>query len=269
MPPLGPSPMVASVASELARICVGLGMGPPDFTVLRNRQGLVLCQVKLSTGLMVHGPQCQSENDAKEKAALFALQRLNSVGSGFPLPPPLFPGIGQIQPPLGHMPPVFNQPGGLMMPPQGYGPLHWGMGMPLPPHQGQPFYGGTFPGARPQAPSLPIGSHNQFVPLQVTKKRVSSGKKNQDSREFYSAAHLAGRNQNQNQNLAQPQPPSPATTPSKTPPPSSQTPPDTATSASRTPSTPRQNPPTPGSGSASKRKHRKLAVNFEAAKVME
>lgn len=56
-------------------------------------------------------------------------------------------------------------PGGLLIPPQGYGPLHWGM--PLPPHQGQPFYGGTFPGARPQAPSVPIGSHNQFVPLQV------------------------------------------------------------------------------------------------------
>ena len=44
-------------------------------------QGLVVCQVKLSTGLMVHGPQCQSENDAKEKAALFALLRLVSSGS--------------------------------------------------------------------------------------------------------------------------------------------------------------------------------------------
>ncbi|XP_062338193.1 5'-3' exoribonuclease 1 isoform X1 [Osmerus eperlanus] len=273
VPPMAPAAMVPSVASELARICVGLGMAPPDFTVLRNRQGLVVCQVKLSTGLMVHGPQCQSENDAKEKAALFALQRLNSVGSGFPLPPPLFPGIGQIRPPpLGHMPPVFNQAGALLMPPQGYGPLHWGM--PMPPHQGQPFYGGTFPGARPQAPGVPIGSHNQFVPLQVTKKRVSSGRKSQEPREFYSAAHTVARNQNQNP--AQPQPPSPATTPSKTPPPSSQTPPDMAMSASRSPSTPqasRQNPSAPGSGhtpgSASKRKHRKLAVNFEAAKVTE
>lgn len=36
----------------------------------------MVCQVKLSNGLMVHGPQCQSENDAKEKAAFFALQRL-------------------------------------------------------------------------------------------------------------------------------------------------------------------------------------------------
>lgn len=39
-------------------------------------QGLVVCQVKLSNGLMVHGPQCQSESDAKENAAFFALQRL-------------------------------------------------------------------------------------------------------------------------------------------------------------------------------------------------
>uniref|UniRef100_A0A7N8WPU0 5'-3' exoribonuclease 1 n=1 Tax=Mastacembelus armatus TaxID=205130 RepID=A0A7N8WPU0_9TELE len=66
--------------------------------------------MKLSNGLMVHGPQCQSESDAKEKAAFFALQRLNSVGSGFPLPPPLYPGMSQIRPsPIGAMPPVFNQ----------------------------------------------------------------------------------------------------------------------------------------------------------------
>uniref|UniRef100_A0AAR2L3P3 5'-3' exoribonuclease 1 n=1 Tax=Pygocentrus nattereri TaxID=42514 RepID=A0AAR2L3P3_PYGNA len=39
-------------------------------------QGLMVCQVKLSNGLLVHGPQCQSECEAKEKAALFALQRL-------------------------------------------------------------------------------------------------------------------------------------------------------------------------------------------------
>lgn len=39
-------------------------------------QGLIICQVKLSNGLMVHGPQCQSENDAKENAAFIALQRL-------------------------------------------------------------------------------------------------------------------------------------------------------------------------------------------------
>lgn len=63
--------------------------------------------------------------------------------------------------------------GGLLLPPQGYTPPPlWGMTMPPHHHQSQPFYGGagTFPGAaRPQAPaaSLPIGSHNQFIPLQV------------------------------------------------------------------------------------------------------
>lgn len=36
----------------------------------------MVCQVNLSNGLLVHGPQCQSETEAKEKAALFALQRL-------------------------------------------------------------------------------------------------------------------------------------------------------------------------------------------------
>nr|XP_029479754.1 5'-3' exoribonuclease 1-like [Oncorhynchus nerka] len=275
VPPLQahqPSSMGPSVASELARICVGLGMAPPDFTFIRSRQGLMVCQVKLSSGLLVHGPQSHSENEAKEKAALFALQRLNSVGSGFPMPPPLFSGVSQIRgPSMGPMPNIFGQSGGLLIPPQGYGPLHWGM--PLPPHQGQPFYGGTFPGARPQAPSVPIGSHNQFVPLQVTKKRVSSGKKPQ---EFYNAAHTA-RNQapsNKAQSDSQPSlspapsaPPAAPITPLKT----AQDPPEMAGTSS-TPQTPRQNP-TPGHGhtpsSASKRKHRKLAVNFEVAKVQE
>uniref|UniRef100_A0A4W6BRF0 5'-3' exoribonuclease 1 n=1 Tax=Lates calcarifer TaxID=8187 RepID=A0A4W6BRF0_LATCA len=200
-----------------------VSVGGTDWSVV----GLVVCQVKLSNGLMVHGPQCQSENDAKEKAAFFALQRLNSVGSGFPLPPPLYPGVG-----------------GLLLPHQGYAPAPlWGMALP-PHHQSQPFYGaaGTFPGAaRPQpATTLPIGSHNQFIPLQVTKKRVSANKKNQETRDALSSSGAS---------LA-----------------------DAVSSTSAAPHTPpRQNIPSTGHtpGSASKRKHRKLAVNFEAAKVSE
>ncbi|XP_053186193.1 5'-3' exoribonuclease 1 isoform X1 [Scomber japonicus] len=265
-----PNTMLASKVSELACVCVGLGMAPPDFSFIRNRQGLVVCQVKLSNGLMVHGPQCQSENDAKEKAAFFALQRLNSVGSGFPLPPPMFPGMGQIRPPpIGAMNPVFNQSSGLLLPPQGYPAPLWGM--PLPPHhhQNQPFFGatGTFPGAaRPQpATSLPIGSHNQFIPLQVTKKRVSANKKNQETREFYSAAHTVARNQSQkaqNQVSGQSDQQPASSNPSSTSP-------SPADVVPMTP--PRQNPPSTGHtpGSSSKRKHRKLAVNFEAAKVSE
>uniref|UniRef100_A0A8C2ADB8 5'-3' exoribonuclease 1 n=1 Tax=Cyprinus carpio TaxID=7962 RepID=A0A8C2ADB8_CYPCA len=155
-PPVsGQPPLLPSMATELARACMGLGMGPPEFTFLRNRQSLTVCQVKLSNGLLVHGPQCQSETEAKEKAALFGLQRLNSLGS-FPLPPPIFPGVQQMRPLAPH-PSMFGQPAG-------YGPLHWGMQFP---HQGQPFYGGTFPGARAPVPSAASGSHNQFVPLQV------------------------------------------------------------------------------------------------------
>ncbi|XP_074544570.1 5'-3' exoribonuclease 1 isoform X1 [Halichoeres trimaculatus] len=278
--------MLTSKVSELACVCVGLGMAPPEFSFIGNRQGLVVCQVKLSNGLMVHGPQCQSENDAKEKAAFFALQRLNSVGSGFPLPPPLFPGVNQIRPPpLGAMPPVFNQTGGLLLPPQGYGhaPM-WGM--PLPPHHpNQPFFGGagTFPGAvHPQAaPSLPIGSHNQFIPLQVTKKRVSANKKSHDTREFYSAAHTVAKNQSQRaqyqpsgQSQPQTEPQSGKVDQPHQHNPSSSSPVladsvPLTTAVQHTP--PRQNPPATGHtpGSASKRKHRKLAVNFEAAKVSE
>uniref|UniRef100_UPI0037E9C2BE 5'-3' exoribonuclease 1 isoform X2 n=1 Tax=Semicossyphus pulcher TaxID=241346 RepID=UPI0037E9C2BE len=290
--------VLTSKVSELACVCVGLGMAPPDFSFISNRQGLVVCQVKLSNGLMVHGPQCQSENDAKEKAAFFALQRLNSVGSGFPLPPPLFPGVGQIRPPhMGGMTPVFNQQGGLLLPPQGFGPAPmWGMPLPPPHHQNQSFYGaaGTFPGAaRPQpATTLPIGSHNQFIPLQVdlhteavTKKRVSANKKNQETREFYSAAHTVARNHSQRAQY-QPSGQSQARTDPQSgifdqphqhtinTDPSSSSPGlvDVSSTRAAAPHTPpRQNPPATGHtpGSASKRKHRKLAVNFEATKVSE
>lgn len=287
-----PITVMTSKASELACVCVGLGMAPPDFSFIGSRQGRAfVCQVKLSNGLMVHGPQCQSESDAKEKAAFFALQRLNSVGTGFPLPP-LYPGMGQIRPPpLGAMTSVFNQQGGLLLPAQGFGPAPlWGMPLPPPHHphlqQNQPFFGptGTFPGAgRPQpATAPPMASHNQFIPLQVTKKRVSANKKSQDTWEFYSAAHTVSRNQShkpQNQpldhSLAQEEPqggqPQQHGANSNHSPPS----PGPADAASATAAAlhtpPRQSIPATGHtpGSSSKRKNRKLAVNFEAAKVSE
>lgn len=278
-PPAGAMPnqhaILNNKVSELACVCVGLGMAPPDFSFIGNRQGVV-CQVKLSNGLMVHGPQCQSENDAKEKAAFFALQRLNSVGSGLPLPPPaLYPGIPQIRPPpMGPINPVFNKPG-LLLPPQGYAPAPlWGMAMPPHHPQNPQFYGGTFPGAMrpppPAAATAPIGSHNQFIPLQVTKKRVSANKKSQE-REFYSAAQTVARNQSQkspNQPPDQPQSQRSAPAENSQPCPSDPNPPE-ATAALQTP--PKQNPPSTGHtpSSAGKRKHRKLAVNFEAAKVAE
>ncbi|KAK7158949.1 hypothetical protein R3I94_005324 [Phoxinus phoxinus] len=257
-PPLaGQPPLMPSMATELGRVCMGLGMGPPEFAFLRNRQSLTVCQVKLSNGLLVHGPQCQSETEAKEKAALFALQRLNSLGS-FPLPPPIFPGVQQMRP-LGPHPSMFGQPAGsLLIPPQGFGPLHWGMQFP---HQGQPFYGGTFPGARGPVPSAASGSHNQFVPLQVTKKRVSGRTKNQEAKQVSGSSAYAGQTPGGGPAASA----SVTSSAPKTPPPISTHEPADKT----TPKTPRQNanPHTPGS--ASKRKHRKLAVNFEAAKVTD
>uniref|UniRef100_A0AAY4ADF0 5'-3' exoribonuclease 1 n=1 Tax=Denticeps clupeoides TaxID=299321 RepID=A0AAY4ADF0_9TELE len=241
------APIIPSMASELGRICMGLGMAPPEFAFLRG-QGLVVCQVKLSNGLLVHGPQCQSENDAKEKVSLFALQRLNSVGSGFPMPPPMFTAVQHMRPLGPHTPSMF-----------GYGSLPWGVQFS---HQGQPYYGNTFPGARAPPPSIPVGSHNQFVPLQVTKKRVS-GRKNQENKEFSSSAHAIASQLNEASQSAQTAPP-PATSP-KVPSTSSQT----SSATPSTPRTPKQNPNPHTPGSASKRRHRKLAVNFEAAKITD
>ena len=190
--------------------------------------------------------------------------------------------------------------------------------MPLPPHhhhQSQPYYGaaGTFPGAARQQPAAgpPIGSHNQFIPLQVdswdwyllkhflwwywtatvmvthlvvwqvTKKRASANKKNQETREFYNASHTVARSQTQraqNQLSGQSQAQSGKVdqphqhTTNSNPSPSSPSLADAVSVSTAAPHTPpRQNRPATGHtpGSASKRKHRKLAVNFEAAKVSE
>lgn len=210
---------------------------------------------------------------------------------------------------------TFPSPGGMLLPPQRYGPPPiWGMT--LPPHHpsNQPFYGaaGTFPGAaRPQpVATLPGGSHNQFVPLQVnlthmnvhrvswpfnccnlnfnaaspltcqvTKKRVSANKKHQETREFYSAAETVAKiqsqktqGQNSSPSQAQSEPQNNSFNqqePNNGPSLSNPSPAGTSTAAAHTP--PRQGVPAAGHtpGSASKRKHRKLAVNFEAAKVSQ
>ncbi|XP_019724925.1 5'-3' exoribonuclease 1 isoform X2 [Hippocampus comes] len=262
----------SSKVAELACVCVALGVAPPEFSFLCNRQGVVVCQVKLSNGLTVHGPRCHSENDAKEKAAFFALQRLNSLGSGFPVQPPLFHGVARLQSPaMRAMPPVYNQSGALLMPPRGYAPAAPIWGMPLPPHhqpfphQNPPFYGaaGTVPGAAKQqpVPTLPVGSHHQFIPLQVTKKRMSANKKPQDTREFYSAAQSLTGNPTAQRGQDTPPGQSRCLRDDNAPP--------SASVSTTTP--PRQNRPAAGHapGSASKRKHRKLAVNFQAAQLSD
>lgn len=160
------------------------------------------------------------------------------------------------------------------------------------PHNPQFYSGaGAFPGTpRPQAPAgPPIGSHNQFTPLQVavtaapttgvwlwvriftallpfvwqvTKKLVSA-KKNHVTQEFYSAAQTAAKRQSDRETLQQ----HPTSTTS--PPCPSPGAPAPTTASQHTP--PKQKAPSTGGtpGSASKRRNRKLAVSFEAAKVSE
>uniref|UniRef100_A0A8C4PH68 5'-3' exoribonuclease 1 n=1 Tax=Equus asinus asinus TaxID=83772 RepID=A0A8C4PH68_EQUAS len=147
-------PPVSTPVTELSRICSLVGMPQPDFSFLRTPQTMTVCQVKLSNGLLVHGPQCHSENEAKEKAALFALQQLGSLGVNFPLPPPLIPNYPPAVPP-GTIPPVFPQPTGKIFSP------------------GKPFQHTSYPGAMPMAGGMRGGAHNQFIPLQVRRgKRI-------------------------------------------------------------------------------------------------
>ncbi|NXT30048.1 XRN1 exoribonuclease, partial [Syrrhaptes paradoxus] len=186
-----PQPALSTV-SELSRICSLVGMSQPEFSFLKTPQTMTVCHIKLSNGLVVHGPQCHSEAEAKEKAALFALQRLSSVGVNFPLPPPppppMFPSYQPLGVPVppGSIPPVFAQPPANIMPPSShmFGPVSWGT--PVPKH----YYSGSYPGNMSLAGAIPIGSHNQFIPLQVTKKRAAS-KKNFEFKEFQSSPQAA------------------------------------------------------------------------------
>ncbi|XP_030882328.1 5'-3' exoribonuclease 1 [Leptonychotes weddellii] len=177
-------PPVSTPVTELSRICSLVGMLQPDFSFLRTPQTMTVCQVKLSNGLLVHGPQCHSENEAKEKAALFALQQLGSLGVNFPLPPPIFPNYPPAIPP-GTIPPVFPQPTANIMPSSShlFGSMPWGPPVPVP---GKPFHHTSYSGTMPMAGGLPGGVHNQFIPLQVTKKRVAN-KKNFESKEAQSS----------------------------------------------------------------------------------
>ncbi|NXW02504.1 XRN1 exoribonuclease, partial [Fregetta grallaria] len=256
-----PQPALSTV-SELSRICSLVGMSQPDFSFLKTPQTMTVCHIKLSNGLLVHGPQCHSEAEAKEKAALFALQRLSSIGVNFPLPPPppVFPNYQPLGVPVppGSIPPVFAQPPANIMPPSShmFGPVSWGT--PVPTH----YYPGSYPGNVSLAATIPVGSHNQFIPLQVTKKRAAS-KKNFELKEFQSSPQAAPLKNEQPVSSDHTQQDS-----SSAPLKSSQAAQSTVSFQDNvaTPSVP-HNKSTPNT--SSKRKPRKLAVNFGAPKSSE
>ncbi|XP_027621684.1 5'-3' exoribonuclease 1 isoform X4 [Tupaia chinensis] len=270
-------PPVSTPVTELSRICSLVGMPQPDFSFLRAPQTMTVCQVKLSNGLLVHGPQCHSENEAKEKAALFALQHLGSLGVNFPLPPPIFSNYPTAVPP-GSIPPVFPQPTGWdhyggnlalgaanIMPSSShlFGSMPWGPQVPVP---GKPFHHASYSGTMPVAGGMPGGVHNQFIPLQVTKKRVAN-KKNLENKEAQSSSQTTPSQTSQ---------PGPASVTKAIPQESSSAslqssqgvhpaPPFQAEAASHGHSTPHHKSTT----SSSRRKSRKLAVNFGVSKPSE
>uniref|UniRef100_A0A8C3LLH9 5'-3' exoribonuclease 1 n=1 Tax=Chrysolophus pictus TaxID=9089 RepID=A0A8C3LLH9_CHRPC len=262
-PFVGQQSTLSTPVSELSRICSLVGMSQPDFSFVKTPQTMTVCHVKLSNGLLVHGPQCHSEAEAKEKAALFALQRLSSVGVNLPFPPPMFPNYQPLGVPVppGSIPPVFPQPPANIIPPSShmFGPVSWGT--PVPVH-GKHYYPGSYPGNVSLAGTIPVGSHNQFIPLQVTKKRAAS-KKNFEFKEFQSspqAAPLKNEQPVSSDHIQQDSSSAPLKSPQAA-----------QSSVSfqdnvATPSVPR-NKSAPNT--SSKRKPRKLAVNFGTPKSAE
>uniref|UniRef100_A0A8V5HES0 5'-3' exoribonuclease 1 n=1 Tax=Melopsittacus undulatus TaxID=13146 RepID=A0A8V5HES0_MELUD len=256
-----PQPALSTVA-ELCRICSLVGMSQPDFSFLKTPQTMTVCHIKLSNGLLIHGPQCHSEAEAKEKAAFFALQHLSTIGVNFPSPPapPMFPNYQPLGVPVspGSIPPVFAQPTANIMPSSShmFGPVSWGT--PVPKH----YYPGSYPGNVSLAGTIPVGSHNQFIPLQVTKKRAAS-KKSFEHKEFQSfpqAAPLKNEQPVSSDHTQQDSSSAPLKSPQAA---------QSAVSFQDNVATPRvpHNKSTPNT--SSKRKSRKLAVNFGAQKSSE
>ncbi|KAL7990884.1 hypothetical protein Chor_014314 [Crotalus horridus] len=265
---------VSTAVSELSRICSLVGMLQPDFSFLRTPQTMTVCQVKLSNGLLVHGPQCHSQNEAKEKAAFFALQQLSSIGINFPLPPqqplphpPMFPNyqpLGNLMAPRS-IPPVFSQQQTANIFPSSFpafGSVQWGTPMPV---HNKSYYTGSYPGNAYPA-DIPVGTHNQFIPLQVTKK-TAANKINFESKEFQASLQDAQLKNDQSisdtTKLNSPDTSSDPLRPSQTVQSAASFQDKMASPNSRVPhkkSTPNV---------SSKRKPRKLAVNFGASKSSE
>ncbi|KAK2538315.1 Xrn1 [Columba guinea] len=185
-----------------------------------------------------------------------------SIGVNFPLPPPpaVFPNYQPLGVPVppGSIPPVFAQPPANIMPPSShvFGPVSWGT--PVPKH----YYPGAYPGNVSLGGAIPVGSHNQFIPLQVTKKRAAS-KKNFELKEFQSSPQAAPLKNEQPVSSDHIQRDS-SSAPLKSPQAAQST--VSFQDNVATPSVP-HNKSTPNT--SSKRKPRKLAVNFGAPKSSE
>lgn len=219
------APPMSTPVTELSRICSLVGMPQPDFSFLRTPQG--------------------------------------SLGVNFPLPPPIFPNYPPTIPP-GTIPPVFPQPTAKIMPPSShlFGSMPWGPSVPVP---GKPFHHTSYSGTVPVAGGMAAGVHNQFIPLQVTKKRVANKKNLENKEALSSRATPLQTSQPGSSDVTKgtPQECSSASLKSSqmTQPVSSQ-----GEAASQAHSTPHQKS-TPSS--SSRRKSRKLAVNFGISKPSE
>ncbi|XP_048190903.1 5'-3' exoribonuclease 1 isoform X3 [Perognathus longimembris pacificus] len=260
----GQIPPVSTPVTELSRICSLVGMPQPDFSFLRTPQTMTVCQVKLSNGLLVLGPQCPSENEAKEKAALFALQQLGSLGVNFPFPPPIFPNYPPAVPP-GTIPPVYPQPtAAAMMPPSSHllGSVPWRPPVPAP---GRPFHPTSYSGTVPGAGGLPGSTHNQFIPLQVTKKRVANKKtfENKEAQSSQAASLAPSKPGSSEVTKVVPQESSSASLQS-----SQAAQPVSPQAEAATPA-PSRAPQKSAPSSSARRKSRKLAVNFGISKPSE
>ncbi|XP_042194963.1 5'-3' exoribonuclease 1 isoform X3 [Callorhinchus milii] len=254
-------PSLSTPASELLLVCARFGLPHPEVSFIKTPQGLIVCQVKLANGLLVHGPQCQSESEAQEKAAVFTLQRLNATAQNLSLPPAIFPSYPSVAGglPAPAIPPTFSHPSGTILPPHGFAPVPWTALIPPQSYNNYqvPYSGGICPGG------VLIGTHNQFVPLQVTKRRTSFNKMydNSAQQRFPQQNESATTLEFTNTALHGP---TAALTPSRNFSQSGQMTFDSQSkAANQSPSQPRtQQQLAPGSGG--KRKPRKLAVNFGA-----
>ncbi|XP_048190905.1 5'-3' exoribonuclease 1 isoform X5 [Perognathus longimembris pacificus] len=235
----GQIPPVSTPVTELSRICSLVGMPQPDFSFLRTPQG--------------------------------------SLGVNFPFPPPIFPNYPPAVPP-GTIPPVYPQPTGwdhygsnlafgaaaAMMPPSSHllGSVPWRPPVPAP---GRPFHPTSYSGTVPGAGGLPGSTHNQFIPLQVTKKRVANKKtfENKEAQSSQAASLAPSKPGSSEVTKVVPQESSSASLQS-----SQAAQPVSPQAEAATPA-PSRAPQKSAPSSSARRKSRKLAVNFGISKPSE
>ncbi|XP_008583850.1 PREDICTED: 5'-3' exoribonuclease 1 [Galeopterus variegatus] len=181
-PAPGQIPPVSTPVTELSRICSFVGMPQPDFSFLRTPQLDIFTFFHVDW--FIHTYQ-EFEGYSRNAFDLICSPNVPSwdhYGSSLAL------GAGEIL--RGSFTeksfPCFLTANIMPSPSHLFGSMPWGPSVPV---HGKPFHHTSYSGTMPMAGGMPAGVHSQFIPLQVTKKRVAN-KKNFENKETKNSSQV-------------------------------------------------------------------------------